>query len=95
MCIFITKEEKLEKLKVKVDWCEKNFGAVVDEHINGVVCVTAKSFRNLVEELKRSLELHISECLEDREELEEWIVSGEYELEYEYSVSAMLQKAQD
>lgn len=38
----------MEKIKVKVDWCDKNFGAVTeDDVLCGVVIATSKAMMDL------------------------------------------------
>lgn len=85
----------MEKLVVKIDWCDKNFGAVIDQNINGVVCVTNKDFDKLLNELQSSLKMHVEGCVQDGDVLPQWLVDGDYSFEYEYTTSAMLRKAQE
>ena len=42
----------MEKIHVKVDWCDKNYGAVTEcEALNGVVAVTNKTYDGLMADL--------------------------------------------
>mgnify|MGYP000037221849 FL=1 len=46
---FKDKEKIMEKIKVKVDWCDKNFGAVTeDDVLCGMVVATSKSYESLM-----------------------------------------------
>lgn len=80
----------MKKLVVLVDWCEKNYSALINENVDGIILATAKSLKELEVRLKESIELHIldSEC-----EVSDFLRKGEYELEYQYTISATLQKA--
>lgn len=80
----------MEKLVVLVDWCEKNYSALINENIDGMVIVTAKTMEELLIQLNESIQLHLSDeesavCVALKQ-------SG-YELEYKYTMSAILQNA--
>ena len=50
----------MEKIKVKVDWCDKNFGAVTeDDVLCGVVIATSKSYDGLMQELSDAVCEHV------------------------------------
>mgnify|MGYP002791103368 CR=1 FL=1 len=73
----------MEKIKVKVDWCDKNFGAVTeDDVLCGVVIATSKSYDGLMQELS------------DGETVPEWLVNGDYEFDVELGVAALLRKCE-
>lgn len=85
----------MEKIHVKVDWCEKNYGAVTEcEALGGVVAVTAKTYDGLLEELKSAIIEHVEGCVQDGDELPEWLVSGDYALDIELGTSALLRKCE-
>lgn len=85
----------MEKIKVKVDWCDKNFGAVTEEEVLcGMVVATAKSYEGLMASLSEAVHEHIQGLLQDGEELPQWLVDGEYEFDVELGVAAMLRKCE-
>ena len=57
---FKDKEKIMEKIKVKVDWCDKNFGAVTeDDVLCGMVVATSKSYESLMIELSEAVREHV------------------------------------
>lgn len=85
----------MEKIKVLVDWCDKNFGAVTEcEALNGLVTVTAKTYDGLMRELKEAVRLHVHDSVEDGEDVPEWLAAGEYEFDVELGVAALLRKCE-
>lgn len=81
----------MEKIKVIVDYTDKNYSAMTAD-VGGVVIVTDRTLEGLEKSFKESFEFHIEGCLSDGDDLPEWVVNGDYEIEYEYSTSALLQK---
>lgn len=85
----------MEKIKVLVDWCDKNFGAVTEcEALNGLVTVTAKTYDGLMRELKEAVRLHVYYSVEDGEDVPEWLAAGEYEFDIELGMAALLRKCE-
>ena len=85
----------MEKIHVKVDWCEKNYGAVTEcEALNGVVAVTAKTYDGLLADLADAVRFHVEGCVADGDPLPEWMVKGEYEFDIELGTSALLRKCE-
>jgi len=85
----------MEKIKVLVDWCDKNFGAVTEcEALNGLVTVTAKTYDGLMRELKEAVRLHVHDSVEDGEDVPEWLAAGEYEFDIELGMAALLRKCE-
>ncbi len=80
----------MEKIKVTVDYTDKNYSAATAD-IGGVVLVTHKTLEGLKKAFDSSLKFHIEGCIADGDELPEWAVKGSYEAQYEYTVSALLQ----
>lgn len=80
----------MEKLVVLVDWCEKNYSALINENIDGMVIVTAKTMEELKTQLNESIQLHLND-----EESAVCVALKQlgYELEYKYTMSAILQNA--
>jgi hypothetical protein len=72
----------MEKIKVNVEWSEKNFAATLGKNVPGVVLVTAKTFSKLQKEVKESLEFHVQGMLADGDNVPEWLAKGEYQFKY-------------
>lgn len=77
-------------LKVHVGWSGKNFCCGLSEGIGGIVAVTAKTLAKLKEDFEESLRLHVEGCIQDGDSLPEYLVNGNYEIDYELDTAAML-----
>ena len=85
----------MEKIVIPVDWCGKNYAAYIcDERICGVVLATGKTFEDLQKDAEEGIRTHIEGCLLDNDPIPESIQKGEYILEYEKRISAILHEAQ-
>lgn len=85
----------MEKIKVKVDWCDKNFGAVTeDDVLCGMVIVSSRSYEGLMSELRKAVREHVESLLQDGEVLPGWLVAGEYEFDIELGIAALLRKCE-
>jgi len=81
----------MEKIKVSIGWSGDNYYAKAQgDDLNGVVIATHKTFKGIKDEFLSALSFHIEGCLEDGDKLPEWLVSGNYEIEYTTEVSALL-----
>ena len=77
-------------LQVKVSWTENNFGSAwYDEQVGSVV-VTNKSSESLKKDFKESLELHIKGCVADGDNVPDYLVRGDYELNFELDTAAKI-----
>ena len=86
----------MEKVRVDVQWCDRNFGASFGENIPGAVVLTAKSFEELTKEAPETLRSHVECMLEDGDEVPKWLREGDYELEYNYvDVATLLRACED
>lgn len=86
----------MEKIKVKIGWAEKNYAAVTDDdRLNGIIITTHKTYNGLVSDIYESLEEHTQYRIEDGEDVPEWLKNKEYELEIEYSASALIRRAEE
>lgn len=85
----------MEKIKVKVDWCNKNFGAVTeDDALCGMVIATSKSYDGLMAELSDAVRQHVEGLLQDGEVVPEWLAVGDYEFDVELGIAALLRKCE-
>ena len=72
----------MQKVKVEVEWCNKNFAATLGSNVPGCVLVTAKTYSKLQKEVKEALEFHIEGMVEDGDKVPQWLVDGEYEFKW-------------
>ena len=72
----------MEKIKVNVAWCEKNFGATLGDNVPGAVALTAKTYEELQREVPETLRFHIDGMLADGDSVPQWLADGDYEFEY-------------
>lgn len=85
----------MERIKVKVDWCDKNFGAVTEADVLcGMVIATSKSYDGLMAELATAVRVHVEGLVQDGEMLPEWLVKGDYEFDVELGMAALLRKCE-
>lgn len=84
-----------QTIKVDVSWTEDNFGCVWSDKDSGTVVVTAKTLDKLKEEFEDSLRFHIEGCIEDGDNLPEYLVNGDYEIEYVLNTAALLRDAEE
>lgn len=76
----------MEKIRVVIDWCDRNYGASVeDDRIGGAVVATHKSHEGVLKAIAEALRFHVESAIADGDELPSWLVSGDYELCFEYS----------
>lgn len=73
-----------EKIKVTVEWCDKNFCATtIDERIGGSVVATHCSYEGVLVALREALAFHVEGCVADGDVLPVWLINGAYEFEVE------------
>jgi predicted RNase H-like HicB family nuclease len=81
----------MEKIIVTIGWSGDNYYATSQgDELNGVIIATHKTFTGIKEEFQSALLFHIEGCVEDGDKLPEWLVSGNYEIEYTTEVPALL-----
>ncbi|MBR0047342.1 MAG: CopG family transcriptional regulator [Bacteroidaceae bacterium] len=83
----------MEKIRVDVQWCEKNFGATFGENVPGAVVFTASTIEQLQKEAQETLRFHMEGMQEDGDEMPAWWLSGDYEFEWNYVDTATLLRA--
>ena len=72
----------MEKIRVDVAWCDKNFGASLGENVPGSVVLTAKTYVELLREVPETLRFHVEGMVADGDDVPKWLVDGDYEFEY-------------
>lgn len=82
------------KLKVDVSWTGNNFCCAWSDEDAGSVVATSKTLPKLKEDFEQSLKWHIEGCTEDGDNLPEYLVSGDYDVEYVLDTAALLRDAE-
>lgn len=73
----------METLQVIIHWSEANYGATInDDRIGGAVVATHKTYDGVREAIRSALEFHIESCINDGDDLPEWLVNRNYELDF-------------
>jgi hypothetical protein len=89
--ITLIKMRIMEIIQVKIGWSGKNYSCVADDSaLNGVVVVTNKTLDGLKKDFLEGLQFHIEGCVQDGDDLPEWLLQGKYELNYILETSALL-----
>lgn len=70
----------METLTVLVERTKKNYSAVVNEKINGMVIVTADTLEELKVKVKETIDIHLNSLDEG---VQDWMCNKEYELKFE------------
>ena len=83
----------MEKIKVDVAWCNKNFGASLGDNVPGAVVVTAKTFEELQHEVEETLKFHIEGMVKDGDDVPQWLIDGDYEFQYNLADVATMLRA--
>ena len=67
----------MEKIIVNVSWCDKNFCASLSENVPGAVVVTAKSYDELADEIRETLNFHVEGMIADGDDVPQWLRDGD------------------
>lgn len=85
----------MKKIKVYIDWCDKNFAAsTADDRIGGSVVATHSTYEGTLNAIRDALKFHIEGCVADGDELPTWLIAGNFECEYVLTVPAILRRAE-
>lgn len=84
-----------QMMKVDVTWTDDNFGCAWSDDVAGTVVVTAKTLDKLKADFEESLRMHIEGCLMDGDVLPEYLVNGDYTVEYVLNTAALLRDAEE
>lgn len=82
------------KLKIDVSWTGKNFCCAWNDEDAGTVVATAKTLTKLQKDFAESLKWHIEGCVADGDNLPDYLVKGDYELDYYLDTAALLRDAE-
>jgi len=81
----------MEKIQVKIGWSGDNYSCVADDAVlNGIIVVTNKTLESLKKDFKESLQFHIESCIHGGDGSPDWLISGQYELNYTLETSALI-----
>lgn len=81
-------------IHVNVSWSGDNYCCVWEDGQDGSVVVTAKTMDKLKEYFAESLRLHIRGCVEDGDAFPEYLVNGDYDIEYDLDAAALIRNAE-
>lgn len=76
------KYRDMEKIKVDVKWCDRNFGASLSDNVPGAVVIAAGTYEELMREVPETIRFHVEGMLQDGDDVPQWLRDGDYELEY-------------
>ncbi len=82
-----------EKVKVDVQWCDKNFKATISNKNLHAKVLLAKTFGELKKDISEILRLLVEDMKEDVNEVPQWLREGNYDLEYNFLDVQSLLKA--
>lgn len=84
----------MKKIKVEISWEDKNYCCGWGCDGFGAVLCTNKTLDGVKSEFAKSLETQIKDMIAAGEFVPDWLVSGEYEIEFSLAVSALLRQAE-
>ena len=84
----------MKKIKVEISWEDKNYCCGWGCDGFGAVLCTNKTLDGVKSEFAKSLETQIKDMIAAGEFVPDWLVSGEYEIEFNLAVSALLRQAE-
>lgn len=82
-------------IKVPVEWTGDNFCCGISSEEYGTIAVTHKTLNGLKKSFEEALSLHIEGCLADGDVLPDYLVKGNYTLDYELDTAALLRDAEN
>lgn len=88
----ITMENQV--LHIQVSWTGDNFCCSWSGEELGTVLAANKSLESLKSEFAESLKWHIEGCVEDGDNVPEYLINGDYSLSFELNAAALLRNAE-
>lgn len=83
-------EKDMEKVIVTIDWCEKNYCGGYGDNVPGAAVFTAATYEEAKREAQETLDFHMEGYIEDGEEVPQWYLDKDYDLEFRLTTSALL-----
>lgn len=84
----------METIQVKVDWCNKNFGASVGDNVPGAVVVTDKTLDGLKKAVAEAVAFHVEGLASDGDNVPSWLINGDYRFEWQLTPAALLRSVE-
>lgn len=81
-------------INVEISWSEKNFCCGWSYEGVGAILCTNKTLPGIKQDFEESLRFHVESMVEDGDQVPEWLASGDYEIVYTLSASALLRNAE-
>lgn len=81
-------------INVEITWSDKNYCCGWGLEDVGAVFCTNKSLNGLKQEFEDTLRFHVDTMSEDGEHVPDWLLKGDYEVQYNLSVAALLRQAE-
>lgn len=81
-------------VKVDITWTEKNYCCGWGFEGVGAILCTNKTIDGIKHDFEESLRFHIEGLIEDGDEVPQWLIDGDYTIEYTLSAAAMLREAE-
>lgn len=81
-------------INVEISWSEKNFCCGWGYEGVGAILCTNKTLSGIKQDFEESLRFHVESMIEDGDQVPEWLASGDYEIVYTLSASALLRNAE-
>lgn len=84
----------MEKITVEIYWEEKNYCCGWGYDGFGAIVCANNNLEDLKKEFEESLSEQVAEMAADGDPIPQWLSSGDYEIDYELAVSALLRQAE-
>ena len=80
----------MQKINAEIHWSEKNYCCGWGAEGIGTIMCTDKTLDGVKKAFKESLEFHIEGMVSDGDNVPQWLIDKEYEINYILDVSALL-----
>lgn len=67
---------------VRYSKADNNYCASLSDNVPGTVMFTADTFEEVIEEADKTIQFHIEGMKKDGDEVPEWLVNGDYDIEF-------------
>lgn len=82
------------KIVAKVEWCVKNYAGGWGYPGIGAIISTGKTLEEFKDDFKDAVEFHLDGMTEDGDNLPQWAVDRDYEIEFELAITAILHEVE-
>ena len=84
-----------QEIKVLVEWTGDNFCCGISSEDYGTVAVADKTLNGLKKNFEEALRMHIEGCVADGDILPDYMIRGDYIVDYELDTAALLRDAEN